>query len=720
MNISRRALSGLTRVLCLGLLLAVAVLALAPGAAAETIPYATYTYAYSGDYQVSPHAYVPTGAIAQIEGAGQMKSPRDITTDTQGRVAIADTGNNRILLLNPDYTLQKELTAYPGPDGDLPFNNPSGVFFDRNNRLYIADTDNGNLVQYSPDGTFERIIPAPNAALLPDDFDYRPVALAVDKLDRFYVISSGTNMGVITFDTNGVFEGFIGAQKVQGSALSKFWQHVMSEEQLTRVEKNVPVSYNNIAMDSKGFIYVTTSSIDAYRLQQSVKSRSSSADFSPVKKLNPSGIDVLKRTGFFPPVGDLNFDPYVSKGKKNASSLTEVVVREDNVYSLVDSKYNKIFTYDEYGNLLYAFGGTGTVDGVFTSLVSIAYQGDNLLALDGVRNCVTVFQKTDYGRLIDKAIRLQQDRKFSETIPVWQEIEKHNNNYDLAYMGIGKSLLEQREYKEAMEYFRAVSNKDYYSKAMKKHRAEVLQKAAILIPLLVVLAVWLIARFFRFAKRYNRDHRPYKEKRTLREQLMYTFHVILHPFDGFWDLKHEKRGGVAGATVLLLLATLTVVIRDFMSGYLYTDLTKLQTMNITSSLLNLLVPFFLWCIANWCLTSLMDGKGSFKDIYVATAYALTPLILLVIPATLLSNMLVMEELAFVSYAISFALIWTGLLIFFGSMVTHDYSLGKNVVVSLLTIVGIAIILFLAFLFFNVTSRLITFIQNIIMELSFRV
>lgn len=719
MKIARLARIGFKHGLSL-CILAFSVLGLAPDAAADTVPYASYTYAYSGDYQISPHAYVPAGSVADIEGAGFLKSPRDITADSRGRVAIADSGNNRILVLDADYKLLKELTCYPSGDASLNFSNPSGVFFDADDRLYVADTDNGNLVQFSSEYGFERIIPAPSAALLPDDFDYRPTSLAVDELNRFYVISSGTNMGVITFDTNGTFEGFIGAQKVQSSPLSKFWQSMMSEEQLSRMEKNVPVSFNNIAIDAKGFIYVTTSSIDAYRLQQSIASRSGSADYSPIKKLNPSGIDVLKRTGFFPPVGDLNFDPYVGKGKKNASALTEVVVREDDVYSVVDSKYNKIFTYDEYGNLLYAFGGTGTVDGVFTSLTSITYQGEKLLALDSVRNTITIFAKTDYGRLIDKAIGLQRDRKFSETIPVWQEIEKHNNNYDLAYMGIGKSLLEQGEYKEAMEYFQAVSNKDYYSKAMKKYRAGILQKAAILIPVVVVLLLWLVLRFFRFAKRYNRDHRSAGGKRTVRDELMYAFHVILHPFDGFWDLKHEGRGGVRGATILLALATLTMIIRDFMSGYLFTDLTKLETLNITGSVMNLLVPFFLWCIANWCLTALMDGKGSFRDIYIATAYSLTPLILLIIPASLISNVLVSEELAFVSYAIGFALFWTGLLVFFGSMTTHDYTLGKNILVCLLTIVGIAVILFLAFLFFNVTSRLITFIKNIITELSFRI
>ena len=33
--------------------------------------------------------------------------------------------------------------------------------------------------------------------------------------------------------------------------------------------------------------------------------------------------------------------------------------------------------------------------------------------------------------------------------------------------------------------------------------------------------------------------------------LRYALHVIVHPFDGFWDLKHEKRGNLASALIIL-------------------------------------------------------------------------------------------------------------------------------------------------------------------------
>ena len=43
--------------------------------------------------------------------------------------------------------------------------------------------------------------------------------------------------------------------------------------------------------------------------------------------------------------------------------------------------------------------------------------------------------------------------------------------------------------------------------------------------------------------------------------LKYAFHVITHPFDGFWDMAHEHRGNLAAATTFLVLFLLTYVLK---------------------------------------------------------------------------------------------------------------------------------------------------------------
>ena len=124
-------------------------------------------------------------------------------------------------------------------------------------------------------------------------------------------------------------------------------------------------------------------------------------------------------------------------------------------------------------------------------------------------------------------------------------------------------------------------------------------------------------------------------------------------------------------------------------------------------------------VANWCLTTLFDGEGSFKDIFIACCYSLLPLVLLIIPATIYSNIATVAELDIVTFVGNIGFIWAGLLIFCGMMVTHDYTLGKNFIISLSTIVGMAFIMFIGILFTTLLGKIVSFVSNIIVEINYR-
>lgn len=108
-----------------------------------------------------------------------------------------------------------------------------------------------------------------------------------------------------------------------------------------------------------------------------------------------------------------------------------------------------------------------------------------------------------------------------------------------------------------------------------------------------------------------------------------------------------------------------------------------------------------------------------KNIYIVSSYSLIPVIILLLPATIISHFLVLSESTVLSFMVNIAYMWAILLIFFGTMTVHNYGLGKQVVVTVLSIVGIAIILFLILLFVSVIGRISTFIVNIYNEISFR-
>ena len=114
----------------------------------------------------------------------------------------------------------------------------------------------------------------------------------------------------------------------------------------------------------------------------------------------------------------------------------------------------------------------------------------------------------------------------------------------------------------------------------------------------------------------------------------------------------------------------------------------------------------------------MDGEGKMKDILIATGYALLPIILIRLPMVVMSLAITAEEGTFYYVLDTVSYLWAGALVFFGTMVTHQYSLKKTVLTCLCTILGMAIILFIGLLFFNVIQQMLTFIITVYKEIRF--
>ncbi|MCM1058065.1 MAG: YIP1 family protein [Firmicutes bacterium] len=202
------------------------------------------------------------------------------------------------------------------------------------------------------------------------------------------------------------------------------------------------------------------------------------------------------------------------------------------------------------------------------------------------------------------------------------------------------------------------------------------------------------------------------------KSLRYVFHVIFHPADGFWDLKREKRGSLAASLTFLALTVVTLALEKLETAFLFNP-NRLSRVNVMVDALTLLLVFGLWCVANWCTTSLMDGKGRMKDIVIAMGYALFPVVLIRLPLVLVSYCITAEEGAFYYVFGVIAYIWTAMLVFAGTMMTHEYSFGKTVFTCLITVLGMGILMFIGLLFFNVISEIIVFLTTLYKEMWFR-
>ena len=203
-----------------------------------------------------------------------------------------------------------------------------------------------------------------------------------------------------------------------------------------------------------------------------------------------------------------------------------------------------------------------------------------------------------------------------------------------------------------------------------------------------------------------------------KDSLRYALYVITHPFDGFWDLIHEKRGSIAAANTFMVLFLLTYVLRILYTNFQFMKV-ELQYLDILEQMGSLLIPFLILCLANWAMTTLFEGKGRFKDIYMAMCYALVPYILIQLPLVLISNMLTLEEGSLYGVLYSVSLVWCVLLVFVGLMQVHDYGPAKTFIFIIVTIFGATVIVFLILVFFSLLSDAVGYFVSIYREIVYR-
>ena len=694
--------------------------------------YDTYTYSIDGEPLKSPTAYAANttlnaadmGLLTEQFGKLKLNNARDVVTDSDSNVYIADTGNNRIVVLNKYYSATNIIKDYVDENGEKQtLSAPEGLYVTDPNKtangdsyIYVCDTGNARIVIFDREFNYVRTIEKPESALLKEEA-FKPSAIAVDIYGRIFVVSTSCYEGVIVMSGEGDFTGFIGAQKVTYSLIEMIWRRFQTKEQRESQESNVSVSYNNITVDDSGFVYVTNNNLDESKQLAAIKSKA--ADFSPIKKLNSAGNQIMKRNGFFDPGGEVAVDA-TSTGL-GVSSIIDVAIGTENSWSILDEKRSKIFTYDQNGNLLFAFGDKGKQLGNSTKLGAITYHmvdgRNNLIALDktsSADNQIMVYSPTEYCDTIMSALRNENLHNYSESINYWQEVLKRNNNFDLAYIGIGRALYNQGKYKEAMEMLASAYETESYSDAFAEVRKDILGVWLVPVLILVIALIWAFFRFLGWAKKKNKAVSLKVGRKTYVEELLFIFHLMFHPFDGFWDLKHEQRGSIRGGLTIMGVTIVAFFYQSVGRGYIFNPRDTYST--ILVQVVSIAIPVMLWCAGNWCLTTLFEGEGSFKDIFIATTYSLAPLPLFVVISTILTNVLTAAEGSMVNLLVVFGYIWVAFMLFFGTLVTHDYSLGKNVLIVLCTIVAMLVIMFVIILFSGLVAKMVTFVVAIFTEI----
>ncbi|AOZ92654.1 YIP1 family protein [Paenibacillus crassostreae] len=205
-----------------------------------------------------------------------------------------------------------------------------------------------------------------------------------------------------------------------------------------------------------------------------------------------------------------------------------------------------------------------------------------------------------------------------------------------------------------------------------------------------------------------------------KELIKYPFNLITHPFNGFWDLKYEnnKKDNLFISFVVLFLLVITNILHSQYSGFLV-HIYNPKGMNSIMEIVYVVVPVLFWSIANWSLTTLMDGEGKFVEIFNSTCFALIPLVIINFPWIWLSNVIALEETTFYYFSTSFAVLWFVFLLFVGNMTIHQYTPFKAIVTMLLTVVAMGFMAFLCLLFFSLVQQIISFVSVIYQEIVMR-
>ena len=660
---------------------------------AYALPYGTETIGPEGQLAASPACYIPESLInvPNTVSVPYLKTPQDMCIDKDTNyVYIADTGNKRISILSlEDDSYYEEITSYIPVGGIDPVNlvYPGGVAVN-DSYLYIADKSLGQVILLDKTTLgVVNVITKPDSILVGTKTNFAPTKVKADNAGNVYVTLEGSAKGVMQLDNNGNFISYIGANPAEVSLLTRIQAFFGVISQDTILTTGSPVT--NISLDNKGLLYTVTGDDKGHP--------------GYVKKLNTTGNTIMTLT--------------------NQSTVASYVSEEGNVYSIQSSGY--ITAYDSYGSLLFRFGGKNSAEvlGALKSPIALSITNDgSLYVLDKDIGVIFKYLPTAFAGLVYKAVDYYKDGLYLEGESSWKEVLQYNSRFILAYRALARASMKRGDYDTALRQFRLAEDKGGYSDAFWQIRDNWIRTNLVwvIIPLAALILIVVVIKFvdkkvptlFTGVKTFFS-----KAKRApIANEVGLTFTFMRHPRETIYEVKFKNRARVIGAIFLYLLFLAIQILKVYLTGYLFNDVGR--TDGIQTILFSTL-PLLLLVLCNYYVSSVRDGEGKLKDIFISFIYALSPYLIFAIPLFLISNAVTYNEEAiyrmveFVIYG------WCGINIFLTIMELHDYSFWQAVVNILLTVICFILLLAFVAILYVLGYQLVTYIIGVIKEVAVR-
>lgn len=638
----------------------------------------------------------------------------DIALDDDNNVYILLGERSSVVVLNPDYSYKKTIRVIDESGAAINFDGSQGLFIEKGSRdVYICDTNNSRILIADNDGKFIRYLDQPDSSLLPEDFYYQPYRLVKDDKGYLYIISQGCYYGALSYGPDGEFLGFYGANNVKASALdtlSFLWDKLTQTDEKKAVSlKTLPYSFVDLALDGEGYMVTCTG-----------KTAPDDNGTGQIRKLSPGGGDILyKRATDGSSQSSNSFNFLESKIlKRSGNTYAQDIVSvdtdsEDFIYAL-DQTYGLIYVYDTECNLLGGFGGghSGASQiGVFSKPVSLAVHGDSVLVADLDNLSVTVFEITEYGKLLKEAQSAYVVGDYEGSKELWKKVLSFDANNQLAFRGLAMAALTEEDYETALDYAKKGLDYTVYDLAWQKVVSERINKYFIFIFPVALLLLGGIIAFFVIMKKKNKVLiKNIKVKTALRS--------VIHPFDSFNEMKYKSNGSIVIAVVLTVLLYISKMLEKTASGFLFMNGSP-SNYNMLYTLLGTVGLVLLWSIANWLVASLADGKGNLKEVYIATTYSLIPYIVFTFVSVILSHFLPMTGIAILNGISTAVMLYTFFLLSVALMAMHEYDFFKFFITGVVTVLFMLLIVFVIFLIGTLSQQIVNFFVSIYTEMFFR-
>lgn len=648
-----------------------------------------YTYTRSADsfgYIRTQDAYMPGGTYLSEIG---LNSPEDIYY-IDGALYIADGGNGRIVR----YELESGNLSYFG-QGEL--KNPTGVAVSTDGRIFVADYGASEIVVLSQQGEVLMRLQRPEDIFYGTS-PYKPIKVDIDTYGNIFAISEGTHEGILQFNSDGKFNGFFGANKTKGLNLVELFQKLLyTDEQKSKLFFRNPPNIVSINVAPNNLVYTVTKN-DSY---------------DALKKLNLAGVNVLQRSGSL--WGEENY-------------VDVAVTAQGDMIAVTDT--GSIEEFDDTGVLMLLFGGRAASSdrNGLTAVVSAIEVDENynIYVLDKERALIQIYYPTDYANILHQANKDYNEGRYIDSLVGWTEVMRMNSSAYMAHNGYAKTMFQLGEYEIAAEHYKLIQNRTLYSDCYFEIRSqwlrENMQKVLIIVITIVILlfAIWLVRKKADFILPVKEGWIRYKNRhRIIRDLTENTKYMIHHPIDCLYDLKFGARGSMFSANVLYVIAFFVYLFDQALTSFVFGGGLEYWQNPIVVFLIAI-IPMCLFIIGTYLISSINDGEGTLKNVYIAVAYGLVPYIKYGPILIIISHVLTYKELFIYDFTYFLMIGYTIVLLFLSIKETHCYTPKKTISNILLTIAFMIIAILALIILYILWKELFVFVFELIEEVKYRV